>query len=104
MKQAAELGEAAWTSLTEAQRALARGLSETAAEMAGMAQTNLTAGSEAATALLGARSFAEIVAINAGLAQRSVGSLLQCSARVSEIGVRSASHAARAFLSQLRAY
>ena len=99
--QPVDLAETAWVTLAEAQRALARGWQETAAEMAGVTQSNVSAGSEAAIALLGARTFADIVKINATLAQRSVGSLLQCSARMGEISGRAGSDAARLFLAQL---
>jgi hypothetical protein len=95
--------EDAWTTLAQAQAALTRGLEEAAVEMTGMTRGGLTASTDAALALLGARSFAEIVEINVGLARRGVDVMIEGSARLSEIGAKAVADASRPLLSQLGA-
>ena len=87
-----------WATLTAAQAALARGLGEAAVEVTGMTRTGLAAGSEAAIALIGATTLAEIVEVNAGLARRGADAMIEGSARLSEIAVKALADASRAFL------
>ena len=91
----------AWAALSEAQAVLARGFEELAAEMVGMTRSGLAAAADAAVALVGARTFAEAVEINAGLARRGVDTMIEASARLSEIGIKAASEASRPILSRL---
>lgn len=93
--------EDAWTALAEAQAALARGAELIAVEMAGMSRSGMAATAEAAIALLRAKTFAEAVEINAGLARRSVDAMLEGSARVSEIAANFVAEASRPILSGL---
>ncbi len=91
----------AWAALADTQAAFVRGLEQVAAEMTGITRSGFTAASDAAIALLGARTFAEAVEINAGLAQRGVDAMIEGSARLSEIGVKAVAEASRPLLSQL---
>jgi hypothetical protein len=91
--------EDALAAFAEAQTALARGAEQIASELAGMTRSGLAATSDAAIALLGAKSFAEAVEINAGLARRGFDAMLEGSAKVSEIAVRSVTDASRPLLS-----
>ena len=89
-----------WTAFAEAQAALARGFEAIAAEMTGMTRSGIAAASDAAIALLGARTFSEAVEINAGLARRGVDAVIGGSAKLSDIGVRAVSEASRPMLSR----
>lgn len=88
----------AWAAFAETQAAFARGFEEIATEVNGMARSGIAASTDAAVALLAARSFAEAVEINAGLARRGVDAIVNSSARLSEIGVRTAMEASRPIL------
>jgi hypothetical protein len=97
------VAEDAWTTLAQAQAALVRGLEEAAIEMTGMTRGGLAASTDAGLALLGAKSFAEIVEINAGLTRRGVDVMIEGSARLSEIGAKAVADASRPLLSRLGA-
>ena len=86
-----------------AQTALARGFEEIAAEMTGIARSGVAASTDAALALLGARTFAEAVEINASLARRRFDAMVEGSARLSDIGVKAITEASRPFLPRLGA-
>lgn len=92
--------EDAWTALAAAQAAFARGFELAAVEMTGMTRSGFAATADAAIALLGAKTFAEAVEINAGLARRSVDALFEGSARLSEIGAKAVAEASRPILSR----
>ena len=92
-----------WIALAEAQAALAEGFERIANEMSGLTRLSLSAASEAAVALLGARTFAEAVEINAGLARRNVDAIVEGSARLSELGVAAMTEASRPILTRFGA-
>jgi hypothetical protein len=92
--------ETAWTAFAEAQCALARGLERVAVEVTGISRSGMAATADAAVALLGARTFAEAIEINAGLARRRVDGMFEGSARLSEIGATTITDAYRPFLSR----
>jgi len=92
--------ENAWTAFAEAQCALARGFEKAAVEVTGISRSGMTATADAAVALLGARTFAEAVEINAGLARRGVDMMLEGSARLAEIGATAIADASRPLLSR----
>lgn len=100
--RAEAVAENAWTAFAEAQAALARGFERAALEMTGMSRSGVAATADAAVALLGARTFAEALEINAGLARRGVDTMLQGSARLSEIGVKTVADASRPMLARFR--
>jgi hypothetical protein len=89
-----------WMAFVEAQSALARGLEKAAIEVVGISRSGMAATTDAAIALLGARTFAEAIEINAGLARRGVDAMMEGSARLSEIGAQSITDASRPFLSR----
>lgn len=96
-----EQAEDAWTAIAEAHAVLARGFELAAIEMTGMTRMGMAVTADAAIALLDARTFAEAVEINAGLARRGVDTLLEGSAKLSEIGVKVVTEASRPILSRL---
>ena len=87
-----------WMAVADAQSALARGLEEFAVEVTGLTRNSMVAGTDAALALLTARTFAEIVEINAGLARRGVDAAVSGSVRLSEIGLKTMTDAAKPLL------
>jgi hypothetical protein len=92
-----------WNLVAEAHAAWSRGFEEIAVEVSELARTSMSAASDAAIALLGARTFAEAVEINAGLARHGVDAMIEHSAKLSEIGVKTVTQASRPVLSQLGA-
>lgn len=92
-----------WAAFGEAQLALVHGFGEVAAEWAGIAQSGIAAGADAAVALLGAKTIAEAVEIQAGLASRGFNVAVEGAAKLSEIGVKAATEASRTILTRLGA-
>jgi len=84
-----------WTVLAEAQAVFARACEQIAQEVDGAARSGIAAGTDAALALLDARTLAEAIEINAGLARRGFDAIVASSARLSEIGVKALGEAAR---------
>lgn len=91
----------AWAAFAESQSALTRGFETIATEVTGLTRSGIAAASEAATALLGAKTFAEAIEINAGLARRSFDAMIGGTAKLSEIGVKAATDASRPILNRL---
>jgi hypothetical protein len=91
----------AWTALAAAQGALVRACEEMTAEVGGITRSGLAAGTDAALALLGARTFAEAIEINAGMARRGFDAMVEGSTRLSEIGVKAMTEASRLILARL---
>ena len=92
--------EDAWTAFNEAQAVLSRGFEEIAIEVRGMTRSNFAAAADATVALLGVRTFAQAVEINAALAQRGVDAVIEASAKLSEISLKAVSEASRPILSR----
>jgi hypothetical protein len=92
-----------WIAVADAQAALARGFEEFAVEVTGLTRTGAVAGADAALALLGARTLAEILEINAGLARRGMDAAITGSARLSEIGLKTMTDASKPLLARLGA-
>ena len=90
-----------WAAVAEAQAAFARGFEEMAVELTGMTQAGIRAATDAAIALVGARTFSAAVEINAGLARRGVDAMIKGSTKLSEIGVKAVGEASRPMLSQM---
>lgn len=84
-----------WTAWAGVPEALARAYGEIVGELSGVAQSGIAAGADAALAMLGARTYAEALEINAALGQRGVAALLAGSARLSEIGIKAMAEASR---------
>lgn len=103
VEPAIAVADDAWTALAEVQAAFARGCEEIVVEMTGIAGSGIAAAADAAMAMLGARTFAEAVEINAGLARRGAGAMIEGSAKLSDIGAKAASAASRPILSRLGA-
>jgi phasin family protein len=96
-----ELWADPWSALTEAQSALARGFEEAATEFGGLTRSGIAATTEAANAMLGAKTLAEAIEINTGYARRGFDAMLGGAAKLSEIGVKTATDASRPILNRL---
>ena len=91
----------AWAAMSEAQAAAARGFEAMLGELSAFAKTEIAAATEGATALLGVKTLSEAVEVNLGYARRSFDALVGSSAKLSEIGAKTASDASRPILSRL---
>ena len=91
----------AWAAWAESQSALARGFEALATELTGMTHSGITATTEAAKAMIDAKTFVEAVEINANLARRSFDAVIEGTAKISEISVRAATEASRPVLNRL---
>ena len=96
-----EFGRTALGALADSQTAMARGIEAVALEAAAFARSGLSAAADAASALLGARTLADAMEIQAGFARRSIDAALDGSARLSEIAVKTTAEASRPILSRL---
>jgi hypothetical protein len=92
-----------WAALAELQATFARACEEAAAEVTEVTRSGIAASSDAALALLDARTYAEAVEINAGLARRNVAALVVGAVRLSEIGVTALAEASRPLFTSLPA-
>lgn len=73
--------------------ALSEGLEAIGKELMGYARTSLETASQTATAILGAKTFEEVVQLQTDLAKSNLETLLQGSAKLSELGVTVANEA-----------
>jgi hypothetical protein len=85
-------------SIGKSQSDIASDMTAMAIEMSGLTRSNLTAAGDGVTALLTARSLADAVEIQFGLARRSIEAMIGGSTRLAEIGLRLASVAAKPML------
>jgi phasin family protein len=77
----------------KANLALSEGLEAIGKELIGYARTSLETASQAASAILGAKTFEEVVQLQTDLAKSNLETLLQGSAKLSELGVSVANEA-----------
>ena len=91
----------ALTALIESQAAMARGLTALGAEIADLARGGIDAATKSAGDLLSARTWADAVEINAGLARRQFEAFVDGSARLSQIGTKLAAEVSAPFVAQL---
>jgi hypothetical protein len=84
-----------FTGLAEVQAAMAGGLSAMALEVTGLVHAGATAAQDGAAALLGAKTLAEAIDVQIGLARRNLDTLAAGSIKLTEIGSRLAREASR---------
>lgn len=83
----AELGRQNLTAMLRANEALSEGIEAISKELVGYARSSFERASNATTALLGAKTLEEVVQLNTDLARTSMETLLQRSAKLSEMGL-----------------
>jgi hypothetical protein len=93
-------GQQAWAALAEAQAAAARGFEALLGEINTLTRSEIAAATDSATKLLGVKTFAEAVEVNLGYARRSFDALVGSTAKLSEIGVKTAADASRPVLTR----
>jgi hypothetical protein len=87
--------------LAESQAALARGLEALSAEMAGLALTGMNVLARTATKLLAVKTLSDAIEVNAGFTWSSLETLIDGSAKLSELGVKLAAETSQPFFGQL---
>jgi hypothetical protein len=95
--------EADVAAIAEANAALVKGFEAAGREVAGFAQQNMTQAVDAARALVGVRTVADLIEVNRNLAQATLDTAIAKSARLSEIGIRLATEALAPLGEQLAA-
>lgn len=95
------IGRTALCALAESQAALARGLEAIAVEAAALVRSGMSAAADAGSAMLGARTFADAIEVQAGFARRSIDAALDGSARLSEITVKTTAEVSRPIQARL---
>jgi phasin family protein len=89
----AALGRDNVAAMARANAALAKGMEELGQEVAGFAQHSLVSVVDAARALVGVRTIADLMALHRSVAQATLEGMMANSARMSEIGIRTATEA-----------
>jgi len=89
----ADLSRENLAAVIKANVALSEGLEAIGKELMGYARTSLETASQTASALLGAKTFEEVVQLQTDLAKSNLETLLQGSAKLSELGVSVANEA-----------
>jgi phasin family protein len=93
-------GQQAWAAFAEAQAAAARGFEALIGEINTLTRSEIAAATDSATKLLGVKTLAEAVEVNLGYARRSFDALVGSTAKLSEIGVKTAADASRPVLTR----
>ena len=88
-------GQQAWAALAEAQAAAARGFEALVGEINTLTRSEIAAATASTTAMLGVKTLSEAVEVNLGYARRSFDALIGSTAKLSEIGVKTAADASR---------
>jgi hypothetical protein len=91
LESLADLSRENFEAMTKANRALTEGLQALGQEILTYARSSLESASQTATALLGAKTFDEVIQLNSDLAKASLETMLTRSAKLSEMGVTIAS-------------
>lgn len=89
----AGFGQDNLAAVAHANAAMVKGLEAIGQEVVGYAQNSLESAVSAARAMIDARSLADVIALNRDFTQTVLESFLAKSARLSEIGIRTASEA-----------
>jgi phasin family protein len=87
------MGRENFGALVRANTVLTQGLEAIGQEMIGYTRGSLSSAAEAATALLGAKTFQDVLELNNAFAKAAVDRFLASSARLSEVGVKVATEA-----------
>ena len=86
LEEIADFSRDNFAAMTKSNMALTEGLQAISEEILGYARSSMTSASQTAAALLGARTFDEVVHLNTELAKSSIETLLARSAKLSEMG------------------
>lgn len=89
----ADLGRKNIAAMAEANLALSTGLGAIGDELIDFAKSTLAEASQAATALLGAKTLDEVIELNSGLAKTAMERLIARSTKLSELGIATTNQA-----------
>jgi phasin family protein len=92
-EQWTDVGRENFTAVLRANAALSEGLEAMGKEVIQYARRSFEQAAETATALLGAKTFEDVVQLNTQFAKANIEGLIERSARLSEMGVKVASEA-----------
>jgi hypothetical protein len=87
--------------LAESQAALARGLEALSAEMAGLALSGMNVLARTATKMLAVKTLSDAIEVNAGFTCSSLETLVDSSAKLSELGVKLAAETSEPLFGQM---
>lgn len=90
-----------FAAITQSRAALARGVGSISDEFASLARHSIDATAHTAIEILGVRTWADAVAVNASFARTSFDHWLDSTAKVSELGVQLAVESSKVFVSRL---
>jgi len=88
--------------LSDAQAVMAKGMEALSNEMAGLARSEIDAAARRATAMLGAKTFFDLVEVNAGFVRGALDRWTESAARLSELGAKFAAEASQPLLGRVR--
>ena len=91
--QLADLGRENFAAMLRANAALSEGLEAIGKEVILYARTSFEQAAETATALLGAKTFEDVLQVNAQFAKANLERMIERSAKLSEMGVKVTSEA-----------
>ncbi len=96
----ADFGYQALAALTELQAALARGLEAISIEVAGLSRSGIDRAARTATDMLAIKTFSDAIGVNAVFACASFDTLIDGSAKLSELGIRLAAESSQPILTR----
>lgn len=97
----AVFGREAFAALVQSQTAVARGLEALSAELAGLALSGIDAAARTATDMLRVKTLADAIEVHTGFTRSSFDTLVDGSAKLSELGTKLAAEASQPILTQL---
>jgi phasin family protein len=96
-----DFGREAFAALVQSQTAVARGLEALSAELAGLALSGIDAAARTATDMLRVKTLADAIEVHTGFTRSSFDTLVDGSAKLSELGTKLAAEASQPILTQL---
>jgi hypothetical protein len=96
-----DFGREFFAAFVQSQTAVARGLEALGAEAAGMAISGIDAAARAASEMLRVKTLSDALDVNAGFTRNSFETLVEGSAKLSELGMKLATEASHPILTQL---
>jgi hypothetical protein len=96
-----DFGRQAVAALVQSQTAVARGLEALSAELTGLALCGIDAAARAAADMLTVKTLPDAIEVNAGFSRRSFDAFVSGYAKLSELGAKLATEAARPILTQM---
>ena len=100
-EEVADFGREVFAAIVQSQTAVARGLEALSVEMTGLAISGIDAATRTATDMLGVKTLADAIEVNAGFTRSSFEAVVGGSAKLSELGMKLATEASQPILTQL---